>query len=214
MGFIMKSDKKEQILNAMEQLMCMMPDKEISVGLIAKTAKMGKGSIYYYFDSKEEILYAVIERCYKRAIHEYFGIMASETTAMEKIKLLFCSMLKQEFQDNQKNFIYTLHLHESLLLHNKMKLVAIQELSPILEELLLQGIEEGTVWTETPKESAEMIVAVLTFFLDNTVLSENDTNIQKKLKIFSSVLDTCLRAEKGSFDFLWNGTIPHSTDVA
>ncbi len=199
----MKNDKKEQILQAMEKLMCVMPNKEISVNLIAKTAQMGKGSIYYYFESKEEILYAVIERCYKRAIHEYFKKINSEASAMEKIKLLFRSILKKEFHDNQKNLIYTLHLHDDLLLHNKMKLVAFQEISPILEELLIQGIDEGTVSTETPKESAEMIVSVLTFFLDNTVIPENDQSILKKLKIFSNVLDTCLHAEKGSFDFLW-----------
>ncbi len=186
----MKSDKKEQILSAMEQLMTIMPDKEISVGLIAKTAHIGKGSIYYYFDSKEEILYAVIERCYKRAIHEYFDKIRSEAPAIEKIKILFRSILKQEFQDNEKNLIYTLHLNDNLLIHNKMKLVAVQEISPILEELLVQGIEEGTIRTETPKESAEMIVAVLTFFLDNTVLPENDQSILKKLKIFANVLET------------------------
>lgn len=199
----MKSDKRDLILNATKELMTKMPDKEISVGLIAKTAKIGKGSIYYYFKSKEEILYAVIEHCYKRAIHEYFAKIEFESSAMEKIKLLFRSILKHEFQDNQKNLIYTLHLHDDPFLHNKMKLVAVQELSPILEMLLMQGIDEKSIWTDTPKESAEMIVAVLTFFLDNTVIPENNKSIQKKLKIFSNVLDTCLKAEKGSFNFLW-----------
>jgi hypothetical protein len=85
-----------------------------------------------------------------------------------------------------------------------MKLVAIQEVAPVLEELLKQGIQEGSIHTETPKESAEMIVAVLTFFLDGTVFSEDDASMQKRLKIFASVLETCLQTEKGSFDFLWN----------
>lgn len=199
----MKSDKKEQILNATEQLMCVMPDREISVGLIAEKAGIGKGSIYYYFESKEEMLYAVIERCYKKAIHEYFDGIQSEASALEKIKMLFQSMIKNEFHDNQKNLIRALHLHENMLLHNQMKLVAIQELSPILEELLIQGAAEGTIHSEAPKESAEMIVAVITFFLDNTVFP-NDPSMGVKLKIFSNVLDTCLHAAPGSFDFLWD----------
>lgn len=198
----MKSDKKERILNAAEQLMCLMPDREISVNLIAERAGIGKGSVYYYFESKEEILYAVVERCYKKAIHEYFGGIHTEATALEKIRMLFRSMIKSEFHDNQKNLIRTLHLHENMLLHNKMKLVAIQELSPILEDLLIQGEKEGTIHSETPKESAEMIVAVITFFLDNTVFPE-DPGMEVKLKIFSNVLDTCLHAAPGSFDFLW-----------
>jgi AcrR family transcriptional regulator len=200
----MKNDKRNQILDAMEQLMETTPDKDISVNLIAKTAGIGKGSIYYYFESKEEILDAVIERSYKKAIHEYLDGIKSETSLLKKIKSLFRSMIQQEFHDKQKNLILTLHLHEDTLLHNKMKLVAIQEVAPVLEELLKQGIQEGSIHTETPKESAEMIVAVLTFFLDGTVFSEDDASMQKRLKIFASVLETCLQTEKGSFDFLWN----------
>lgn len=200
----MKNDKRNQILDAMEQLMETTPDKDISVNLIAKTAGIGKGSIYYYFESKEEILDAVIERSYKKAIHEYLDGIKSETSLLKKIKSLFRSMIQQEFHDKQKNLILTLHLHEDTLLHNKMKLVAIQEVAPVLEELLKQGIQEESIHTETPKESAEMIVAVLTFFLDGTVFSEDDASMQKRLKIFASVLETCLQTEKGSFDFLWN----------
>lgn len=39
---------------------------EISVESIARKAGMGKGSVYYYFDSKDEILGNVIERSYRR----------------------------------------------------------------------------------------------------------------------------------------------------
>jgi AcrR family transcriptional regulator len=203
----MKNDKKNLILDAMERLMERMPDKDITVSLVAKEAKIGKGSIYYYYNSKEEILDAVITRSYKTAIHEYLKCINSQSTALGKIKLLFQSMIKQEFHDKKKNLILSLHLHENTLLHNKIKLVAIQEVSPILEELLKQGINENSIHTDTPKESAEMIVAVITFFLDSTVFSEKDESVQKRLKIFANVLETCLQTEKGSFDFLWNPDI-------
>jgi AcrR family transcriptional regulator len=203
----MKNDKKNLILDAMERLMERMPNKDITVSLVAKEAKIGKGSIYYYYNSKEEILDAVITRSYKIAIHEYLKCINSQSTALGKIKLLFQSMIKQEFHDKKKNLILSLHLHENTLLHNKIKLVAIQEVSPILEELLKQGINENSIHTDTPKESAEMIVAVITFFLDSTVFSEKDESVQKRLKIFANVLETCLQTEKGSFDFLWNPDI-------
>lgn len=202
--FSMKNDKREKIITAMEQLMCIMPDKEISVNMIAEKAGIGKGSVYYYFDSKDEILDAVIERCYKKAIHEFIGSIPQGAAALERIKRLFYCMIKQEFQDNQKNLILSLHLHESVALHNKMKMMAIQEVSPILTELLIEGCAEGTIRTETPKESAEMIVAVITYFLDNTVFPADWESMQKKLKIFATVLDTSLHAAPGSFDFLWN----------
>ncbi len=199
----MKNDKRERILDAMQELMCQMPDKDISVNLIAKTAGIGKGSVYYYFNSKEDILDAVVERCYKKAIHEFFGELNSEEPALKKISLLFWSMLRPEYHDNQKNLILTLHLHEDLRLHNKMKMIAVQEVSPILTALLRQGCAEGTIHTDYPSESAEMIVAVITFFLDNNIFPSDNEAMGCKLKIFAGVLDTCLHAAPGSFDFLW-----------
>lgn len=198
----MKNDKKERILDAMEELMELMPDKDISVSLIARTAGIAKGGVYYYFTSKEEILDAVVERCYKKAIHEFFGELNSEETALAKIKLLFHSLLRDEFSDKQKNLILTLHLHENLQLHNKLKMIAVREVSPILTALLHQGCAEGSIKTDYPGESAEMIVAVITFFLDSTMFPSDNESMYRKLKIFASVLDTCLHAAPGSFDFL------------
>ncbi len=199
----MKNDKQERILDAMEELMCCMPDKDISVNLIAEKAGIAKGSVYYYFKSKEDILNAVVSRCYKKAIHEFFNGIQTESSALEKIKLLFRSLIKKEFRNKEQNLILTLHLHEDLQLHNKMKMVAVQEIAPILTALLQEGCAEGSIQTDTPKESAEMIVAVITFFLDNTIFPTDDASMYQKLKIFSNVLDTSLHATPGSFDFLW-----------
>lgn len=199
----MKTDKKEIILDAAERLMMKTSQNDISVSLIAKEAGIGKGSIYYYFKSKEEIMYAVIERGYRKALHEYFSCIDSQLPAIEKIKMLFFCTIKKEFNDNRENLFRKLHVNEDVILHNYVKHIALAEMSPVLEKLLLQGIEEGSIYTDTPKESAEMIVAVLSFILDGTIFV-NDIATYNKLKVFANVLNTCLSAEKGSFDFLFD----------
>lgn len=199
----MKTDKKEIILDASERLMMKASQNDISVSLIAKEAGIGKGSIYYYFKSKEEIMYAVIERGYRKALHEYFSCIDSQLPAIEKIKMLFFCTIKKEFNDNRENLFRKLHVNEDVILHNYVKHIALAEMSPVLEKLLLQGNEEGSIYTDTPKESAEMIVAVLSFILDGTIFV-NDIATYNKLKVFANVLNTCLSAEKGSFDFLFD----------
>ena len=54
------NQKKDLILDAMQELMNKSNAQTISVSDIAKKAGIGKGSIYYYFKSKEEILEGVI----------------------------------------------------------------------------------------------------------------------------------------------------------
>lgn len=199
----MKTDKKDLILNSAEDLMCQMPDKDITMNLIAGHAGIGKGSIYYYYNSKDEIINAVIERSYKRALHEYFKNIETESTALEKMKHLFKCMLKSEFMDKKKNFILSLHLNESQALHNQMKLMAVSVVSPVMTELLKQGIKEGTINTETPEESAEMIVASITFLLDDYNSVNNKTKTFNKLKILAKVLETSLCTDPESFNFLF-----------
>lgn len=199
-----RSDKRELIYDALEELMCTVPFKEISVELIAQKAKVGKGSVYYYFDSKDEILNNVIERSFRRAIREYLNNIKYEQSAIGRIKQLFKSVIRKDFGNSRHNLIVTLHLHNDLILHNKLKAVAVQELSPILTVLLEQGIEEGSIKMEYPKESAEIIVSVLSVFLDNAAASQDKASVKKKLKIFANVLETCLKTQKGSFDFLFD----------
>lgn len=199
-----KPDKRELIYDALEELMFTVPFKEISVESIAQKAGVGKGSVYYYFDSKDEILDNVIERSYRRAIREYLNNISSEKSALGRIKQLFKSVLKKDFGSSRQNLIVTLHLHDDLVLHNKLKAIAVQELSPILTLLLEQGIDEGSIKMEYPKESAEIIVTVLTVFLDNTATFQERISVKKKLRIFANVLETCLKTQKGSFDFLFD----------
>lgn len=200
----MKQDKRKQIYDALEELMSDVPFKEISVDLIAQKANIGKGSIYYYFESKDEILESLIERSYRRAIREYLDNIRHEQTALGRIKQLFKSVIKKDFDDSRKNLIITLHLNDDVVLHNKLKAFAVQELSPILTVLLEQGVQDGSIEMDYPKESAEIIVSVLTVFLDNTSSPQDIGSVKKKLKIFANVLETCLKTQKGSFDFLFD----------
>ncbi|MCI5903644.1 MAG: TetR/AcrR family transcriptional regulator [Oscillospiraceae bacterium] len=200
----MKKDKRDMILDAAEELMGVMPDSDITVEHIAKKAGIGKGSVYYYFHSKDEIIDEVVVRSYKKALREYFRDIDERQTAIEKIKRLFDSMIKKEFHNNQQNLLIALNIRDNITLRNKMKMAAIETVAPVLAELLDQGIAEGTIKTDMPEESAEMIVATISFLFDTSVFPERDQKLHNKLRLLARVLETCLRAESGSFDFLFS----------
>lgn len=200
-----KADKKDMILNSAEELMCRMDYNKISVDMIAKNAGIGKGSIYYYFESKDDIINAVIERSYSTAIQEYFSKFCDDnSSAIIKIKALFYSIIAKNFNDNKQNIIIALHIKDSLTIHTKMLIIAVKTITPILTGLLEKGVEEGSIHTETPKESAEMIVSMLTILIDNSFFPADNQGIGRKLKLYANILETCLQTEKGSFDFLFN----------
>lgn len=201
-----KGNKRDLILDETEKLMCSMPDGQISVEMIAKNAGIGKGSIYYYFKSKDEIIDAAIERSYTAAIQEFFADVYSSSDALSKIKILFRSVLKEEFNDNRKNIIMSFHVQDNLLMHTKMMMTAVKVISPILTNLLAEGAADGSIHTDSPQESAEMIVAMLTFLLDRAFFPSDEESINRKLKLYARVLETCFKAKKDSFDYIFTLT--------
>ena len=60
--------KYDRILDALQELLENRKLQSISVSEIAHTAGIGKGSIYYYFPSKDAILEALVERSYEKPL--------------------------------------------------------------------------------------------------------------------------------------------------
>ena len=61
-------EKYNKILDAFQELLDKKNIQTISVSEIAQTAGIGKGSIYYYFPSKDAILEALVERNYEKPL--------------------------------------------------------------------------------------------------------------------------------------------------
>ena len=199
----MKTGKYDIILDAAKELMCSKDSvADITMDMIAKQAGIGKGSIYYYFISKEEIIDAVIDQCYSVAIEDFIAEVKSHKNSLEKLKLLFQSILSSELKDKSRNVIRELHLQNDIVTNYKLMMASIKVISPIVTELLIEGTEKGELHAEFPEESSRMIIAMLTFLLDNYFFPNSDENRLRSLKLYSQILETCLKTKPGSFDFL------------
>lgn len=199
----MKKEKYDIILDAARELMCSKGSvANITVDMIAKQAGIGKGSIYYYFGSKDEIIDAVIDQCYTVAIGDFIEEIKTRSNSLEKLKLLFQSILSSELRDKSRNVIRELHLQNDIVTNYKLMMASIKVISPIVTDLLVEGTEKGELHAEFPEESSRMIVAMLTLLLDNYFFPDSAENRLRSLKLYSQILETCLKTKPGSFDFL------------
>ena len=93
-------DKHDRILDALQTLLENQNIQKISVSDIAQTAGIAKGSIYYYFPSKDAIVEALVERSYASSI-ETAKQLAKQTTIppFTRMALIFqaCRNSSSEF---------------------------------------------------------------------------------------------------------------------
>lgn len=199
-----KPNKRDLILDTMQSLMSQNLASTASVSDIAKHAGIAKGGIYYYFNSKDEILDAVLERSYSQAIEQSWSLIQSESLdALSKLKKLFQMCVYPDIALHQQEMLNYLHLQDDLLLHHKFLSLSIQEFTPILTEVLLQGEKENTLHCDYPEQTSEIIVTMLVFLLDHTLFACTDTDIPKKLHALALMLQRSMNAPQGSFDFLF-----------
>ena len=114
--------KYNQILDALQTLMVSKNMQTITVSEIAQTAGIGKGSIYYYFSSKEAVLEALIERNYKKPLNTAKDL-AKRTdippfTRMAMI-LQACRNSSSEYLDQDKTQS-AVSMQEQAYLHQKL----------------------------------------------------------------------------------------------
>jgi AcrR family transcriptional regulator len=81
-----KQDKRKSIIMAAEKLFAKSGFHGTDVDLIARSAGVSKGSVYNYFDSKDEILMSVIEEGVEELDRQMLKYITPLADPVEKIK--------------------------------------------------------------------------------------------------------------------------------
>lgn len=196
--------KRDMILDAMQELMNESSGNAISVSDIARKAGIGKGSIYYYFPSKNDIMEAVIERSYSMAIEKSKELATTANiSAFKKMEIIFRACIEASSElKRQEECSSFMELQQSALTHQKFISFLIKNLKPILSDIILQGMEEGSLTCEYPQEIAEIVLIILTVKLDNHLSPASAEEIQNLLRAFSWMQAKSMEIVPENLEFL------------
>ena len=200
--------KREQILNAFQELLKEQDVKSISVSDIAKKAGIGKGSIYYYFESKDAILDALIEKNYKTPL-EIAKAMVKQTelSPYQRMAAIF-----EACQKSSKEFLQSRHrmsehalfqsAQEQAYIHHKYLKYLNAELKPSLTEIIKQELDEDLIHFEYPEQLAEIVLIVLTVKLDNSIIPSSSEEIAQCIQALVLLLEKGTGTPPGALDYL------------
>lgn len=197
--------KYDRILDALEQLLIDSSIENISVSDIAAKAGIGKGSIYYYFPSKEAILDALIQRNYEKPLRTAKDLAdQTDIPPFTRMAMLFqaCRSSAAAFlkQDNEKNRAVT--LQESAYLYQKYLNYMVSELKPNLSKIIRQGIAAGEIHFDYPEALAEIALIVLGLKLNNTFLSATPEDCEYTIRGLIALLEQGTGVPEGTLNYL------------
>ena len=197
--------KYDRILDALEQLLIDSNIENISVSDIAAKAGIGKGSIYYYFPSKEAILDALIQRNYEKPLRTAKDLAdQTDIPPFTRMAMLFqaCRSSAAAFlkQGNEKN--RAVSLQESAYLYQKYLNYMVSELKPNLSKIIRQGIAAGEIHFDYPESLAEIALIVLGLKLNNTFLSATPEDCEYTIRGLIALLEQGTGIPEGTLNYL------------
>ncbi|MDE6219283.1 MAG: TetR/AcrR family transcriptional regulator, partial [Lachnospiraceae bacterium] len=201
-----KNEKKYHlILDALQLLLEEKKIQNISVSEIAQKAGIGKGSIYYYFPSKDAILDALIERSYEQPLLTAKNLAAqTEISPFTRMAMLFqaCQNSSTAFIKQNDSSPDNTSAQDLAFLHQKYLTHVVSELKPALTEIIKQGVENGQIHFDRPAALAEIVLIVIAVKLDNSLLPSTPAETADTLQGLISLLEKGTEVAPGTLSYL------------
>ena len=156
--------------------------------IIKNLGGLTKGAIYSHFKSKEEIYQAVqyqLSASSDDAIEQI--IKSDQLNGRQKIALALNKSLEGAIVNHEAagrvDYSKNPKMLYALLLELK------DEIAPLfIRPIIEQGIADGSITTEYPKELSELLALFINFWINPLVFECPPKEILKKCKLFSSML--------------------------
>ena len=191
-------ERRQEIITVAERLFFVNGYAKTKITDIIKEMGMSKGIFYYYFESKEEVLDAIIQSVIDRDIAAATAIAADPAlNAHEKVFRIIVSH-HETITQSHRSFVKQIHDVEDPEIGFKTMRLTVLQLLPILVEVAEQGIREGALHIEYPHETVEFLLAAHTFQFFFGAPIKTEKNKQAYLRM----LENALGAERGSFGYL------------
>lgn len=191
-------ERKNEILDVAERLFGAKGFDNTSTGDILNEIGIARGTLYYHFKSKEDILDAMIDRMTGRLVEKAADIAKKkEIPVLQRLTMMMLALnvnepLGQEIMEQ-------VHKPQNALMHQKMQSRLLAAVNPLISGLIEEGIIQGICRTEYPAEVAEM-----TLLYSNTIFDDlaehNKEERERKIEAFIYNLERLLGMERGSME--------------
>ena len=165
-----------------------------SVDEIIEEAGIAKGTFYYYFKSKEQLLEEVIGMMIEEEAQKARLIVGSDLPVPQKIAAIMAAF---RLAQDEQAIGDALNQPENILMHEKTNRRIIDTIVPILSEVVEAGVKEGVFSCDHIAERMRIILIVSNgLFDDNSHFTKNDVTV------FVDMIEKMLGAKKGTMGFV------------
>ena len=159
--------RREAFVDAAERLMQTRGYEQMSVQDVLDELGTSKGAFYHYFDSKQALLEAVVDRFTDGAMATLAPVLGDpHLPALRKLEVIFAGIAtwKAERKELVLAIMEVWQSDSNAIVREMIRRLTVTRLVPLLAAVVEQGAGEGAFATSSPHETALVLVALIQGF--------------------------------------------------
>lgn len=185
--------RKQELLQIAYRMFISRGYDNTSVEDIIEEAGIAKGTYYYHFESKEQTLEEVIGMMIDEETEAAKQMIEADLPVQQKIVGIITSVRPTQEEHPIEG---ALMQPDNIVMHNKIRKKLVQNIVPILTEVVEQGMREGIFHCDNIPERVRMLLIV-----SNEVFDEGDFTT-RDIDVFIDMTEKILGAKQGTMAFV------------
>lgn len=203
--------RRNEILDVAQRLVYTKGYEQMAIQDILDELQIAKGTFYHYFDSKQALLEALIERMLETVEQILLSIVHDpHLPALEKFQHFMNSMSRWKIA--QKAFLLALlrvwYTDDNAFVRQKLRAGTITRITPLMTVIIRQGIREGVLTTSYPDQVGEVVLSLaqdlgetLGWLLLSFDPQRDDLErAESTVAVYTDAIERVLGAPKGSLE--------------
>ena len=185
--------RKRELLQIAYRLFLSQGYENTSEDEIIEAAGIAKGTYYYNFQSKEQMLEAVIGMMIEAEADVARQVLASGMPVPQKIVGIVSSVRPTQ---EERPIEDALNRPENVLMHDKLQRQLISDILPLLSQAVEEGVRDGLFACDHIPERVRMLLLLSCDLFDEGQYTEADVDV------FIDMMEKLLGAAPGTMDFV------------
>ena len=210
--------RREAFLDVAQGLIQTKGYAAMSVQDVLDSLEASKGAFYHYFDSKQDLLEAVIDRFSDVTMASIVPILDDpELPALRKLEraLAGIARAKAERKDLVLAVVEIWNADSNAIVREKLRRMAVNRLGPLLSIVIKQGIDEGVITADSPDETATVLSSLMLGYqqlaADYMIARQAGTvsfdEVRRSIAAFTDAFERILGVPKGSITLIEESTL-------
>jgi len=173
-----KMEKRQRIQEAAIKVLAEEGYHGTTVSLIAKAAGVADGTLYLYFQNKDELLIGIFEECMDLFIQEGLQLLERVDNPIDQLKAIAKLHLGNLGNDTQLARIFQIEFRHSIELMKRLSESKLREYFTIIEGIIRHAQLQGSIRKEiNPWVSTKILFGALDEMATNWLLSDRNDSL-------------------------------------